>query len=136
MADSQVSMEWSGEGLRFEAAHASHNTFRVDGDGATSHSPVQALLLSVASCMGADVVDIVTKMRVPMSGLSIAVEGDRNAEPPRYFKAIRMRFTVRGVTEADREKVQRALDLSHEKYCSVFHSLRKDLEFSYDLVLS
>lgn len=135
MADSQVAMQWSGEGLRFEAAHASHNAFRVDGDGATSHSPVQALLLSLASCMGADVVDITTKMRVPMSGLTIAVEGERNAEPPRYFKAIRLRFTTRGVAEEDREKLERALVLSHEKYCSVFHSLRKDLEFSYHLVL-
>lgn len=135
MADSQVALEWSGEGLRFEAAHASHTTFRVDGNGDTAHSPVQALLLSLAGCMGADVIEIVTKMRVPISGLSIGVEGDRNAEPPRFFTAVRMRFTTRGVAEEDRSKLERAIALSHDTYCSVLHSLRKDLEFSSELVL-
>lgn len=135
MADSQVSMEWCGEGLRFEAAHVSHNAFRVDGNGVTSHSPVQALLLSLAACMGADIVDIAGRMRVPISGLSIAVEGDRNAEPPKFFKAVRIRFTTRGVAAEDRSKIERAIELSHEKYCSVYHTLRADLEFSTELAL-
>ena len=136
MADSQVTIRWTGEGLRFEAPHKSNNTFQCDGDGVTAHSPVQALLLSLGSCTAADVVDIVTKMRVPMTGLEAFVEGDRNAEPPRYFKAIRIRFVAHGVAEQDRDKVERAIALSHEKYCSVFHTLRSDLQFSTDLELA
>ena len=135
MADSQIAVRWTGEGLRFEAAHASY-TFKTDGDGVTAHSPVQTLLLALAGCMAADVIDIVTKMRMPISGLDVQVEGDRNAEPPRYFKRIRIRFVTRGVAEADRAKIERAVDLSHEKYCSVLHSLRKDIEISSELVLA
>ena len=136
MAAAQVKIEWTGEGLRFQAAHPSHNLFRADGDGATAHSPVQTLLLSLASCTAADVIDIAAKMRVPISALEVEVDGDRNAEPPRYFTAIRMRYIVRGIAAEDLQKIQRAVDLSHDKYCSVLHSLRNDIAFSSELVLA
>jgi putative redox protein len=134
MADAQVAITWVGEGLRFEAAHPSY-AFHMDGDGVTAHSPVQALLLALAGCTAADVVDIVVKMRVPITGLEVAVEGDRMPEPPRYFTKVNIRYTTRGVAAEDRSKVERAIALSHEKYCSVHHSLRKDIEFSNELVL-
>jgi putative redox protein len=135
MADTAVIMRWAGSGLQFEADHASGNSFRVDGDGRTAHSPVQSLALALASCTGADIVDIVQKMRVPFQELRIEVEADRNAEPPRYFKAVRMVCYVRGAERADESKFQRAMDLSHEKYCSVLHSLRKDMSISTRLVM-
>jgi putative redox protein len=135
MADIAVTLKWSGDGLKFEADHPSGNTLLLDGDSRNSHSPVQALALALAGCTGADVVDIAQKMRVSFSGLRVEVEGDRNAEPPRYFKAIRMVFYVAGLNPADRDKIQRAIDLSNEKYCTVFHTLRKDLKFSTELVL-
>ena len=135
MADTAVSLHWAGSGLNFEAEHPSGNSFLLDGAGRNSHSPVQALALALAGCTGADVVEIAQKMRVPFSGLRVEVEADRNAEPPRFFKAVRMTFRVTGAAEADREKLQRALDLSHEKYCSVLHSLRKDMTITTSLVL-
>ncbi|MGQ0816090.1 MAG: OsmC family protein [Gemmatimonadota bacterium] len=135
MADSQVSLEWTGEGLRFQAAHPAHNLFRADGDGVTAHSPVQLLLLSLASCTAADVIDIARKMRVAITSLEVQIEGDRNAEPPRFFKAVRLRYIARGVATSDKPKIERAIQLSHETYCSVLHSLRKDIEFSSELVL-
>lgn len=136
MADSEVTIGWTGAGLQFEAEHPSHNHFRVDGDGKTAHSPVQALLLSLASCTGADVVEILTKMRVGIAGLDVVVSGDRNAEPPRYFKTIHIRYVARGVGAADQAKLERAIELSHDKYCSVMHSLRKDIAMSSELVLA
>lgn len=135
MADTTVSLHWAGSGLNFEAEHPSGNSFLLDGDGKNSHSPVQALALALAGCTGADVVEIAQKMRVPFSGLRVEVEADRNPEPPRFFKAVRMTFRVAGAAETDREKLQRALDLSHEKYCSVLHSLRKDMTITTSLVL-
>lgn len=135
MADTAVTLQWAGEGLKFAAQHPSANHFLLDGDGKNSHSPVQALALALAGCTGSDIVDIAQKMRVSFSGLRVEVEADRNAEPPRYFQAVRMTFYVSGLDPADRDKVQRAIDLSNEKYCSVYHSLRKDLSFSTRLVL-
>jgi putative redox protein len=135
MADSVVTISWTGEGLRFEADHPSHNTFRIDGDGKTAHSPVQALLLSLAGCTAADIIDILKKMRVAIADLDVVVEGDRNAEPPRYFTRIHMRYTTRGLDAKDKDKLERAVNLSQEKYCSVYHSLRKDIEFSNEIII-
>jgi putative redox protein len=135
MADTNISLRWNGEGMEFTAEHASGNHFRMDGNGKAAHSPVQVLALSLAGCMGSDIVDITEKMRVPFKELRVDVEGDRNAEAPRYFKALRVVVYVNGADPADETKLQRALDLSHEKYCSVFHTLRKDLSFSTRLVL-
>jgi putative redox protein len=135
MADTNVTLRWSGEGLKFQAEHASGNHFLLDGDGRNSHSPVQALVLALAGCTGADVVDITQKMRVVFEALRVEVEGDRNAEPPRYFKNIRMTFYVKGLDPGDESKVERAIELSRDKYCSVFHSLRKDMSVSTRLVL-
>jgi len=136
MADSQVTIGWTGEGLRFAADHPSHNLFRIDGDGLTSHSPVQALVLSLAGCTGADVIDILTKMRVGISGLEIVIDADRNAEAPRYLTKVHIRYVTHGVAAADQPKVERAIELSNDKYCSVLHSLRKDIQFSSELVLA
>lgn len=135
MADTAVSLRWAGSGLKFEAGHASGNSFLLDGDGTNSHSPVQALALALAGCTAADVVEIAQKMRIAFSGLRVEVEADRNPEPPRFFKAVRIKFYVAGAAAADRDKLQRALDLSHEKYCSVLHSLRKDMTITTSLVL-
>jgi putative redox protein len=135
MADSQVAIKWSGSGLQFEAAHSAH-AFKTDGDGVTAHSPVQLLLLALAGCTAADVIDIATKMRVAITGLEVDVEGDRNSEPPRYFKRVHIRYTTRGVAADDRSKIERAIELSEEKYCSVHHSLRKDIDFTSELVLA
>lgn len=135
MADTNISLRWNGEGMQFTAEHPSGNHFRTDGNGRTAHSPVQMLALSLAGCVASDIVDISEKMRVSFKELRVEVEGDRNAEPPRYFKALRVVVHAKGVDPADEVKLQRALDLSHEKYCSVFHTLRKDLVFSTRLVL-
>ena len=76
--------------------------------------------------MGIDVVVILERMRVGLKGLSISVEGERVAEPPRYFNRMRLRFRIRG--QVPRDKAERAVKLSFEKYCSVFHTLRNDID--------
>ena len=136
MADTSVVLEWTGAGLHFEADHPSGNAFKCDGDGKAAHSPVQTLALALSACMAADIVDITGKMRVKFGKLRVELEADRNADPPRYFKAVRMRFYVTGAATEDQAKVERALELSLEKYCSVLHSLRKDLALSTQLIFS
>ena len=136
MADTTVALRWTGAGLQFEAEHPSGHPFKVDGDGQVAHSPVQSLALALASCMAADLIDITAKMRVSADGLRVEAEADRNPDPPRYFKAVRMVFYVTGATDEDQAKFERALELSREKYCSVLHSLRKDLTLSTRLIFS
>lgn len=128
-------IEWTGEGLVFRGGAEGAPAVVVDGNAREAASPVQMLLISLAACTAADIVDILGKSRVALSGLRIRMEAERAPEPPRRFTAVRLVYETTGLTEADRPKLQRAVDLSHEKYCSVLHTLRRDIDFSTEVVL-
>jgi putative redox protein len=121
-----VALEWR-DGLRFTADTAGGELV-VDGDGAAGPSPVQLLALALAGCMAADLVHILTRSRVPPRGVRVTFTGHRAEQHPRRFVRIGLRFEVAG--EVPREKIERALALSRETYCSVWHSLHPDIELT------
>jgi putative redox protein len=121
-----VALEWKG-GLRFAGATPGGELL-VDGDSAAGPSPVQALAFALAGCMAADLVLILTRSRLPPRALRVTFTGERAEQDPRRFVRIGLRFEVSGAVPA--EKVERALALSREKYCSVWHSLRPDIELT------
>jgi uncharacterized OsmC-like protein len=84
--------------------------------------------------MAADIVDIGGRMRLPIASLEVQATGMRNPEPPRRYLSAHLLFTVGGVPAGDAEKLERALALSEEKYCSVMHSLRRDMRITTELV--
>jgi len=120
-----IALEWKG-GLRFAGA-AAGGELVVDGDSAAGPSPVQLLAFGVAGCMAADLVHILTRSRGPPSAVRVAFTGERAEQDPRRFVRIELRFEVSGDVPAD--KIERALALSRETYCSVWHSLRPDIAF-------
>ena len=122
------------EDLLFEARTQVGYEFEMDGRIQWGCAPTESLLLSLGGCMGIDVASFLKKMRVDLASLKIELTGERNPTPPQYFKAVSMvvRAAGRGLT---RNKLDRAVRLSHEKYCSVYHSLRKDMEVSVEYVI-
>ncbi len=96
--------------------------------------PTDALLLSLAGCMAIDVVMFLQKMRSEIANFKIDIIGERNPTPPQYFKAIEMILNIAG-RNLDPKKVERAISLSHEKYCSVYNSLRKDMDVKVKYIL-
>jgi putative redox protein len=135
MADVNVSLEWEKRGLVFRGGAVGGPEVRIDGNTKEAISPVQSMLVSLVGCTAADVIDILEKMRVPVAGLTVRAEGDRAAKPPRRYTAIRLVYEVHGLAADAEDKLHRAIQLSHEKYCSVIHSLRPDIEISSDVVL-
>jgi putative redox protein len=89
---------------------------------------VQALAFALAGCMGMDVVHILRKGRFDLRGLKISLTADRAPEDPHRITAVAIEFTVTG--DIPKDQVRRAIDLSHEKYCSVWHSMRQDIAFT------
>ena len=73
--------------------------------------------------MGVDVRMILEKSRVPVDALEVTVEGDRAETEPRRFTAIRLVYRISGPGDEDQKKLERAVALSRDKYCSVLHSL-------------
>jgi putative redox protein len=90
-------------------------------------SPTETFLLSVAGCISIDVVHILRKMRCEVSHYEVEAEGARNLAPPQSYKSfdLMIRISGEGITP---KKLDRAIHLSLSKYCSVYHSLRKDIE--------
>ena len=131
-----VTLRWSGEGMRFEGGPEGVPPSIVDaGPSKAGPGPMDHLLLAAAGCMSADVIDILGKGRVVPERLEVRVTGKRAEKPPRRFTAITMAFHIGGVLSGDRPKVERAVNLSRETYCSVLHTLRPDLELLFEVHL-
>jgi putative redox protein len=90
-------------------------------------SPTETFLLSVAGCISIDVVHILRKMRCKVSRYEVEAEGARNLAPPQSYNSfdLMIRISGEGITP---KKLDRAINLSLNKYCSVYHSLRKDIQ--------
>jgi putative redox protein len=100
----------------------------LDWEGHEAFSPVQALALALAGCMASDVVTILQKGRLPLRGLRAVLSAERAATQPRRLLSVDLRFEIAGEIPADR--VERAIALSRERYCSVWHSMRQDIAFT------
>jgi len=126
-----VELTWQGD-LRF-AARVNDHQLTIDGDGAAGISPVQALVAALASCMATDVVLILTRGRLPIEALEARIEAERAPSDPKRLTRVSLRFVVKGAVLA--EKIERAIELSRETYCSVWHSLQPDIDFqtSYEI---
>lgn len=103
-------------------------TIVLDSAGKAGPSPVQALAFALAGCMGMDVIHILRKGRLDLRGLKVALTAERAQDDPHRITAVAIEITVTG--DVPRDQIQRAIDLSHGKYCSVWHSMRQDIPFS------
>ena len=115
--------------LTFDVEMGSHHIMldtKPPGGNDRGPSPMDLLLASLAGCTAFDVVSILKKSRQPLEGLSVRAEGEREEEHPRRYTRITLTYTVTG--DVDERALQRAIDLSEEKYCSVSGTLKPGVE--------
>jgi putative redox protein len=120
-----VNLTWTSD-LRFRG-ESGDVLLMLDSHGKDGASPMQTLAFALAGCMGMDVVHMLTKARLPFSGLRASLSGRRPTEPPSRFLGITLHFDIDG--DVPDEQVQRAIQLSRDKYCSVWNSMRQDIDF-------
>jgi putative redox protein len=125
MAKAPTTLEivWTHD-LIFEG-RSEHASMVLDSAGLAGPSPVQALAFALAGCMGMDVVHILKKGRYDLRGLKVSLVAERAQDNPHRVIAVAIDVAVTG--PVPRDQIQRAIDLSHEKYCSVWHSMRQDI---------
>ena len=120
-----VHLTWTGD-LKFRG-EAGDVFLTLDSEAKAGASPMQTLAFALAGCMGMDVVHYLNKARTPFSALRATLSGRRPIEPPSRFLAIALHFDIEG--DVPDAQVERAIGLSREKYCSVWNSLRQDIDF-------
>lgn len=119
-----LSLDWTGE-LTFASSEGSPAiTLHSSTPGVAS--PPEALAYAVMACMGMDVVHVLRKGRHRLDAFRVTFEGTRAADPPRRFLTMTIVFEL--TTSASTAVVERAVMLSREKYCSVWHTIRQDVE--------
>jgi putative redox protein len=105
----------------------------IDGKSEKGPGPMDSLLLALAGCMAVDVQVILERSRVPMTGMEVEVEGERADSHPKRYTRIRLVYRVEGPQEEHQTKLERAVSLSQEAFCSVLHSLRPDIEVQIEV---
>jgi putative redox protein len=137
-----LELTWRGD-LRFEVAVDRSGTptarppappLTLDSGGLVGPSPVTALGAALAGCMAMDLVHILTRGRHPFDGVVARLHAERAESEPRRLVRVSLHFTIAG--HPPRAAVERAIELSRERYCSVWHSLRRDidLQVTFELV--
>lgn len=101
---------------------------------ALAQSPMEGLLASLAACAAHDVQVMMHKRRTPLLAYRIEMTGVRAAGTPSRYTSITARHVGRGAG-VNPEQFERAVRLSHEKYCGVGGSLREDIELKLEAVL-
>ena len=97
------------------------------------YSPMTLLAQAIMGCMAMDVVHILQKGRHDLKALTVSFSGERAAEAPKRYTKVHLTFHISGAVPKD--AIERAIALSHEKYCSVSNTLRQDLVFTTGIEL-
>jgi putative redox protein len=130
-------VRWTGgEGMTFLAETGSNHVVAMDGapDGGGRNlapRPMEMVLLGTGGCSAYDVVVILRKSGQAVTGCEVKITSERAATDPKVFTKIHMHFVVRGKA-LKRNVVERAIQLSHDKYCSASVMLGKTAEITKD----
>ncbi len=127
MSDKVVT-HWKGA-LQFESDNPSGKMLMMDASSESGGynsglRPKAMMLSSLAGCSGLDVVAILKKMKVKVSDFRIDTYGELTDEHPKYYHAVSVEYHFYGL-ELDQEKIEKAVNLSVEKYCGVMEMFRQ-----------
>lgn len=134
----KVNVRWQGE-VSFAGETESGHTVVMDGSPEFGGKnlgprPMEMLLLGLGGCTSFDVMLILKKSRQEVHDCVAEIEADRADTDPKVFTRIHIRFTVTG-KDLDRKRVERAIQLSEEKYCSASIMLAKTANITHELEL-
>lgn len=126
-----ATVKWIG-GKQFVGIDSTcHSVVLSTPDEGVGIKPSELLLIAVASCSAVDVVEILTKKRMPLTHLEISSSGDQEAEAPWTFRKVHLHFKLAGKNLTEKA-VEQAIQLSEEKYCSVAATIRATAEITTD----
>lgn len=133
----ECTVSWTGDGMLMVAETGSGHVAVMDGapEGGGRNlgpRPMEMLLVGAGGCTAYDVVLILKRGRHAVTGCRVAVQAERAPTDPKVFTRLHLRFVVTG-RGLDPDAVERAVKLSHDKYCSATAMLAKTAEISHSV---
>jgi len=132
-----INITWTGE-MSFEAEV---NNFKIAIDATEAvggqnrgPQPKPLTLVSLGGCTGMDVISILTKMRVKPDYFNVEVSGELTDEHPKYYHTINIRYIFKG-KDLPMEKLEKAINLSQDRYCGVTEMLRHVAKINHEIVI-
>jgi putative redox protein len=133
VATVEANLKWT-DGLQFVGRAGDSPAVVIDSsDGGSGPGSMQLVLIGIAACTAMDVVTILQKRRLNLTGLEIVIRGERAEEHPRRYTTIEIEYIVTGSGIEPRD-VEIAVNLSEEKYCSAIASVNAEITHSYRII--
>lgn len=130
-------MNWDGA-MGFETDLDGHklkvDALPVVGGNDSGVRPKTLMLVSLGGCTAMDVVSILKKMRVELTGFNVGVEANVTEEHPKHYDDMKIIYEFSG-NNLDEAKLKKAIDLSMERYCGVSVVYRKAMSVNYEIVI-
>lgn len=104
------------------------------GGNNLGYRPKKLLLAGLIGCTGIDVASMVKKMKIDLEGMNITAEADSSEEHPKVYTRIHLTYRFKG-KNLPKDKLERAVTLSQEKYCGVSAMLQKAAPVTYDIII-
>ncbi len=130
----QATVKWQ-EGLCFESTTENGHKIIMDGTKEKGASPMEMVMMCAGNCASIDIVMILEKARQEITGVEVQLKGERVDDVPAVFSKIHMHFVVSGNALSEKQ-VERAVNLSMEKYCSVSIMLKEAVEISHSFEMA
>ncbi len=132
----EIKTRWEGNML-FHAENPG-GSLKIDADVANGGSgqglrPKALMLTALAGCTGLDVTSLFKKMRIVVEGIEIDVQADLTEVQPTYYNKVKVIYKFYG-KDFEKEKIEKAVKLSQDKYCGVSEMFRKFSELSYEIL--
>ncbi len=131
----KVDTLWEGN-MKFDAVVSGHHLIMdalpAVGGNDEGARPKELMLASLAGCTGMDVISILGKMRIEPSYFNVRVEAEMTEEHPKHYTSMHIIYEFKG-KNLDMEKLQKAIDLSQERYCGVSFVYRKAMEITHEI---
>jgi putative redox protein len=138
----KINIKRLNDNFHMEASNEDGNVLHMDGSPEIGGQgkgmrPMQLILSALGGCSSIDIISILRKQKQELDSIEIEVNGDRDpvgVEGYSLFKTIEVHFILKG--NVDKDKVDRAVKLSMEKYCSVTKTLEPTAKITYKVTLN
>jgi putative redox protein len=135
MTKQTVDVSWTSN-MAFKANVCGHEIMLdlpVEENGQNlGPKPKQLLMVALAGCTAMDVISILKKMRIEPDYFNVKAEGDITEEHPKRYTKIHLVYEFRG-KDIPVDKLKKAIDLSHERYCGISATLKNALEITSEI---